>query len=95
MPIDIEWQQMPPQRNSDDSEPRLFPRIVNSQVIKEEKLAEMIAAYGGESRGTAKQVLLSRLFSLKRNTAHTRINPTRSLENDKKLLVSTKRLGAS
>ena len=91
MPIDIEWQQMPPQRNNDDSEPRLFPRIVNSQVIKEEKLAEMIAAYGRESRGTAKQVLLSRLFSLKRSTAHTRINPTRSLENDKKLLVSTKR----
>lgn len=57
MPIDIEWQQMPPQRNNNDSEPRLFPRIVNSQVIKEEKLAEMIAAYGGEGRGTVKQVL--------------------------------------
>ena len=57
MPIDIEWQQMPPQRNNNDSEPRLFPRIVNSPVVEEEKLAEMIAAYGGESCGTAKQVL--------------------------------------
>lgn len=57
MPIDIEWQQMPPQRNSEDREPRLYPRIVNSPVVEEDKLAEKIAAYSGGSRGAAKQVL--------------------------------------
>lgn len=57
MPIDIEWQQMPPQRNSEESEPRLFPRIVNSLIVEEDKLAEIIADHSGVSRGTAKQVL--------------------------------------
>ncbi len=57
MPIDIEWQQMPPQRNSDDRKPRLFPRIVNCPLVEEDKLAEKIAAHSGVSRGTAKQVL--------------------------------------
>ncbi len=57
MPIDIEWQQMPPQRNSEDSEPRVFPRIVNSPIVEEDKLAEIIAGHSGVSRGAAKQVL--------------------------------------
>lgn len=57
MPIDIEWQQMPPQRDSKDSEPRLFPRIVNSHSVEEDQLARIIASHSGTSRGAAKQVL--------------------------------------
>lgn len=57
MAIDIEWQVRPPQKDSSDTKPRLFPRATGAGVIDEEELAQRISAYGSLSRGTVASVL--------------------------------------
>lgn len=51
MAIDIEWQVKPPGKS--DDKPQLFPRIVDSEVVNEHKLAKRIASHGSLSRGNA------------------------------------------
>ena len=51
MAIDIEWQVKPPGKSND--KPQLFPRIVDSEVVNEHKLAKRIASHGSLSRGNA------------------------------------------
>ena len=51
MAIDIERQVKPPGKN--DDKPQLFPRIVDSEVVNEHKLAKRIASHGSLSRGNA------------------------------------------
>lgn len=51
MAINIEWQVKPPNKGTDDGKPQMFPRITDSEVINEQRLAEMIANRGVLSRG--------------------------------------------
>ena len=51
MAIDIEWQVKPPGKSDDKTQ--LFPRIVDSEVVNEHKLAKRIASHGSLSRGNA------------------------------------------
>lgn len=57
MAIDIEWQSMPPRKNSTDDRLRLFPRIVNAEVVEDNELASMLAAHSKLSKGTVLHVL--------------------------------------
>lgn len=57
MAIDIEWQVMPPHNDDHDGKPRMFPRIIGTEVIGDAELAKLIAAHSGLSRGTVTTVL--------------------------------------
>lgn len=57
MAIDIEWQSMPPHKNSTDNKPRLFPRIVNTEVVDDNELASRLATHSNLSRGAVLHVL--------------------------------------
>lgn len=57
MAIDIEWQVKPPRKDGGNTTSKMFPRIVNSEVIDESKLAKLMAEDGGFTRGHAKDVL--------------------------------------
>lgn len=57
MAINIEWQSIPPRKDSTDSKPRLFPRIANAGVVDNNELANMLAKHSGLSKGTVLCVL--------------------------------------
>ena len=57
MAIDIEWQSVPRRKNSTDNKPRLFPRIVNKEVVDDNELATLLATHSNLSRGTVLHVL--------------------------------------
>lgn len=57
MAINIEWQVKPPSRNNDEEKPQMFPRIMDSEVINEQRLAKMIADHGTLSKGHATAAL--------------------------------------
>ena len=55
MAINIEWQVKPPVK--DEEKPQMFPRIVESEIVNEQQLAELIASHGVLSKGHAKTAL--------------------------------------
>ena len=55
MPIKIEWQINPSVKKEEKI--RLFPRIIDSEIIGEQQLAELMASHGSLSRGNAKTAL--------------------------------------
>ena len=55
MAINIEWQVKPPGKHED--RPQMFPRIIDSEIVCEQQLAELMAAHGSLSRGNAKTAL--------------------------------------
>lgn len=55
MPINIEWQVKPPSKHEDKTQ--MFPRIIDSEIVGEQQLAELMAAHGSLSRGNAKAAL--------------------------------------
>lgn len=55
MPINIEWQINPSVKKEEKL--RLFPRIIDSEIIGEQQLAELMASHGSLSRGNAKTAL--------------------------------------
>lgn len=58
MAINIEWQVKPPTKcNEEEEKPKMFPRIIDSEVVCEQRLAELMAAHGSLSRGNAKAAL--------------------------------------
>lgn len=58
MAISIEWQVQPPVKgNEKEEKPKMFPRIIDSEVVCEQRLAELMAAHGSLSRGNAKAAL--------------------------------------
>lgn len=58
MAINIEWQVKPPTKgNEEEEKPKMFPRIIDSEVVCEQRLAELMAAHGSLSRGNAKAPL--------------------------------------
>lgn len=57
MAIDIEWQLKPPGRNDNESVSRMFPRIVNSEVVDEDALAKIMSESDVYTRGQVKGVL--------------------------------------
>lgn len=57
MAIDIEWQVKPPRKDGGNTTSKMFPRIVNSEVVDENKLANLMSKDGHFSRGNAKNVL--------------------------------------
>lgn len=57
MAIDIEWQLKPPGRNDNESVSRMFPRIVNSEVVDEDALAQIMSDSDVYTRGQIKGVL--------------------------------------
>lgn len=57
MAINIEWQAKPPVKGKETGKPQMFPRITDSEVVGEQKLAELVASVGSLSRGHAKSAL--------------------------------------
>lgn len=58
MAINIEWQVKPPTKgNEKEGKSKMFPRIINSEVVCEQRLAELMTAHGSLSRGNAKAAL--------------------------------------
>ena len=58
MAINIEWQVKPPVKgNEKEEKPKMFPRIIDSEIVCEQRLAELMAAHGSLSRGHAKAAL--------------------------------------
>lgn len=57
MAIEIEWQLMPPGRSEEGTDVRMFPRIVNSSVVDEMKLAKIMSEGDAYTRGQIKGVL--------------------------------------
>ena len=58
MAINIEWQVKPPNKSNEKEEkPKMFPRIIDSEVVCEQRLAELMAVHGSLSRGNAKAAL--------------------------------------
>lgn len=57
MAINIEWQIKPPRKDDAKEEAQMFPRITDSEVVDEQRLAELIADHGTLSRGNAKTAL--------------------------------------
>lgn len=57
MAISIEWQTKPPYKDDAKKETQMFPRIIDSEVIDEQRLAELIAAHGSLSRGKCENSL--------------------------------------
>ena len=55
MAINIEWQVKPPGKHED--RPQMFPRIIDSEIVCEQQLAELMATHGSLSRGNAKTAL--------------------------------------
>ena len=55
MPINIEWQINPSVKKEEKL--RLFPRIIDSEIIGEQQLAELMASHGSLSRGNVKTAL--------------------------------------
>lgn len=55
MAINIEWQVKPPSKN--ENKPLMFPRIVDSEIVNEQHLAELMASHGSLFRGNAKTAL--------------------------------------
>ena len=55
MAINIEWQVKPPVK--DEEKPQMFPRIVESEIVNEQQLAELIASHGVLSKDMPKQLL--------------------------------------
>ena len=56
MAIDIEWQSMPPSKNSTDNKPRLFPRIVNKEVVDDNELATFLATHSNVQKITCGRI---------------------------------------
>ena len=54
MAINIEWQVKPPVKGKETGKPQMFPRITDSEVVSEQRLAELVASVGSLSRGHAK-----------------------------------------
>ena len=57
MAIDIEWLPKPPGTNTENSAPQLFPRMVNCEVVDENKLANLMAENDIYSLGQIKGVI--------------------------------------
>ncbi len=58
MAINIEWQVKPPVKGDEKEEKsKMFPRIIDSKTVGEQRLAELMAAHGSLSRGNAKAAL--------------------------------------
>lgn len=58
MAISIEWQVKPPTKgNEKEVESKMFPRIIDSEAVGEQRLAELMAVNGSLSRGNAKVAL--------------------------------------
>lgn len=55
MPINIEWQVNPSVKKEEKL--RLFPRIIDSKIVGEQQLAELMASHGSLSRGNDKTAL--------------------------------------
>lgn len=55
MPIKIGWQVNPFVKKEEKI--RLFPRIIDSEIVSEQQLAELMASHGSLSRGNAKTAL--------------------------------------
>lgn len=55
MAINIEWQVKPPSKHEDKTQ--MFPRIIDSEIVGEQQLAELMASHGSLSRGNAKTAL--------------------------------------
>ena len=55
MAINIEWQVNPSVKKEEKL--RLFPRIIDSEIVCEQQLAELMASHGSLSRGNAKTAL--------------------------------------
>lgn len=54
MAINIEWQVKPPVKGKETGKPQMFPRITDSEIVSEQRLAELVASVGSLSRGHAK-----------------------------------------
>lgn len=55
MAINIEWQIKPPGKNEDKRQ--MFPRITDSEIVNEQRLAEFMVSRGSLSRGNAKTAI--------------------------------------
>ena len=57
MAINIEWQVKPPVKGKETGKPQMFPRITDSEVVSEQRLAELVASVGSLSQGNVEAAL--------------------------------------